>query len=806
MSKKVDAVGEWTNCTLAEACSAINYGLTASASNRSDGPKFLRITDIVSGPPNWNTVPHVEADDDTIAKYRLCDGDIVIARTGASTGTSAYIRNPPPSVFASYLVRLQARPEFDSRFLAYYLKSREFSEFMRGVLGDKSAQPNASASTMTSAPFKAPKDKAEQRAIAHVLGTLDDKIELNRRMNETLEGMARALFKSWFVDFDPVLAKMNGRWRRGQSLPGLPADLYDLFPDRLVTSELGEIPEGWEVKGLNQIVKLNPSESMKKGKVAPYLNMAALPTSGPNPDDAVLREFTSGTRFRNGDTLFARITPCLENGKTAFVQSLPDDTLGWGSTEFIVMRSIPPVPPEYTYLLARDPRFRAHAIQSMTGTSGRQRARTESLVTYPLPFPPADTWAAFDLIVQPLFAKIRTANERTHTLAAQRDTLLPKLVSANLRFLSSSKEYINGRPPMTKNLYLFVDTNLFIQCRGLYELDWSEWEDFSEVHLIVCLPVQREIDKQKIRGNNRVGRRARDTYSSLFRAIATGEKEYELIKEVQPQVKLFLESPSRPDPELASSLDYGRPDDEIIGCLHRFAKDHPDFDVRLLTHDTGPMMTARGLGLSVAPIRNEWVLPPENNDEEREIARLRQEAVQLKKAEPQFDIKCVDGEGADIDVLEVVHRIYGPLSEDDISHCMNLLEQMRPIETEFNRRDPMPIALSVTRVFGQQWYFEPASEEAIRNYRDHQYPEWIDDCREWLINVHETLQREEGFPFFRFEVTNVGARPGKDALVVIRAKGGFKICPPQFEEDQPEETEKTELHVPTPPRSLAEKW
>ena len=84
----------------------------------------------------------------------------------------------------------------------------------------------------------------KQRAVAHVLGTLDDKIELNRRMNATLEAMARALFKSWFVDFEPVRAKLEGRWRRGESLPGLPAELYDLFPDRLVDSELGEIPEG----------------------------------------------------------------------------------------------------------------------------------------------------------------------------------------------------------------------------------------------------------------------------------------------------------------------------------------------------------------------------------------------------------------------------------------------------------------------------------------------------------------------------------------------------------------------------------
>ena len=268
---------------------------------------------------------------------------------------------------------------------------------------------------------------SEQRAIAHILGTLDDKIELNRRMNETLEEMARALFKSWFVDFDPVRAKMEGRD------PGLPKHLADLFPNRLVDSELGLIPEGWEVKALEQFIELNPRESIKKGTMAPYLNMAALPTSGPNPDDPILREYTSGTRFRNGDTLFARITPCLENGKTAFLQALPKDTVGWGSTEFIVMRAIPPVTSVYPYLLARDPAFRAHAIQSMTGTSGRQRARTEALAPYQVTFPTTEIWAAFALIIEPLFSKIHENSEESRTLVAQRDTLLPKLVSGDLR-------------------------------------------------------------------------------------------------------------------------------------------------------------------------------------------------------------------------------------------------------------------------------------------------------------------------------------------------------------------------------------
>ena len=248
--------GEWIECRLADACKSIDYGFTASASDSGVGPRFLRITDIVSGHIDWKSVPHVAAAEETIAKYRLHDGDIVLARTGASTGASSYVKSPPSAIFASYLVRLKAKREFDSRFLAYYLKSEAFWTFIQGVLGDKSAQPNASASTMTQAPLRAPKNKDEQRAIAHMLGTMDDKIELNRRMNETLEAMARALFKSWFVDFDPVRAKIDGRWKKGQSLPGLSADLYDLFPDSFEDSELGKIPKGWKVGTLGELCEL----------------------------------------------------------------------------------------------------------------------------------------------------------------------------------------------------------------------------------------------------------------------------------------------------------------------------------------------------------------------------------------------------------------------------------------------------------------------------------------------------------------------------------------------------------------------
>ena len=144
----------------------------------------------------------------------------------------------------------------DPRFISYFLRELDFSAY-----SDKAAVPGLNRNHLHQETVRIPKDVNEQRAIAHILGTLDDKIELNRRMNETLEAMARALFKSWFVDFEPVRAKMEDHWRPGESLPGLPAHLYDLFPDRLVESELGEVPEGWEVKELKECMRLTMGQS-----------------------------------------------------------------------------------------------------------------------------------------------------------------------------------------------------------------------------------------------------------------------------------------------------------------------------------------------------------------------------------------------------------------------------------------------------------------------------------------------------------------------------------------------------------------
>ena len=316
----------------------------------------------------------------------------------------------------------------DPRFISYFLRSLDFSGY-----SDKAAVPGLNRNHVHEEAVRIPANVVEQRAIAHILGTLDDKIELNRWMNATLEAMARALFRSWFVDFDPVRAKMKGRDT------GLPKEVADLFPDRLVDSEVGEIPGGWPLVPLPELMDVNPSRPLRKGDVAPYLDMANMPTLGHAPDSVARRRFGSGMRFANGDTLLARITPCLENGKTAYVDFLRDDEIGWGSTEYIVMKPRRPLPSEFAYLLARTARFREFAIRNMSGTSGRQRVSASALSGFSMPSPPTAIGVEFGRAAQLLLGRARAAVDERSVLANCRDTLLPRLISGEMRVGDSEK-------------------------------------------------------------------------------------------------------------------------------------------------------------------------------------------------------------------------------------------------------------------------------------------------------------------------------------------------------------------------------
>jgi len=417
--------GEWREIALWDIAEYINGRATKPSELASNGVPVIKIAELNRGiTEQTDRIPPELVEE----KHWVSPGDLLFAWSG-SVGIYRY--TGPKAALNQHIFRVVAKPGIDQGFLRYLLLSC-VPLFQLHVQDKRTTMGHVTKKDLQRIRVRIP-PLQEQRAIAHILGTLDDKIELNRRMSQTLEAMARALFKAWFVDFEPVRAKMEGRWERGQSLPGLPAHLYDLFPDRLVDSELGEIPEGWRVVELEQVIEINPPRVLRRGQCAPYLDMASMPTRGHVPLRVVERPYTSGTRFTNGDTLLARITPCLENGKTAFVDFLAPNEVGWGSTEFIVLRPKPPLPAEFGYCLARDPDFREFAIQSMTGTSGRQRVQPEALARYLLVVPSDGVAKAFGALVESWFRKASASERESRTLAALRDALLPKLIRGEIR-------------------------------------------------------------------------------------------------------------------------------------------------------------------------------------------------------------------------------------------------------------------------------------------------------------------------------------------------------------------------------------
>lgn len=234
----------------------------------------------------------------------------------------------------------------------------------------------------------------DQSIIVKILSDLDSKIKINHRMNKTLESIAQAIFKQWFVEHE----------------------------DRT------------KCVAITDVVELDPKISVKKRKILPYVNMKELSTEGMTVGIDILKPFSGGARYQNGDTLLARITPCLENGKTAFVGFLTEEqSIGFGSTEFIVMRAKKGISPQFVYCLARDPEFRSFAIKSMVGSSGRQRVQRNMLESYEIFKPNSDTMNNFHKITFPIFSKVYENWKETSTLIKVRDFLLPKLMSGRMR-------------------------------------------------------------------------------------------------------------------------------------------------------------------------------------------------------------------------------------------------------------------------------------------------------------------------------------------------------------------------------------
>jgi type I restriction enzyme S subunit len=320
-----------------------------------------------------------------------------------------------PRTFESHLIRCRLDTQKAAPGFYFYFFWSPQGRALMGSIVEQVAAAGIRGSDLRRLPVPLPPID-EQRRIAAVLGALDDKIELNRKMNRTLEEMAQAVFKSWFIDFDGMDAS------------------------EMVDTELGPIPKGWEVSPVSEFVLFNPRVKLVRGTLAKFVEMKGLGTSGCSVLKVDTKELKGGgSKFEQGDTLLARITPCLENGKTAFVDFLDPGEAAFGSTEFIVMRAPDGVPPEWVYCLARSDEFRRHAISNMTGSSGRQRVPVDCFVHFHMAIPSSNKLREFGKWAAPAFARIKANTEQSRTLANLRDLLLPKLISGEIRIPAAEK-------------------------------------------------------------------------------------------------------------------------------------------------------------------------------------------------------------------------------------------------------------------------------------------------------------------------------------------------------------------------------
>lgn len=285
------------------------------------------------------------------------------------------------------------------RFAAYFL-----SNVLRNYQSDKAAVPGIDRNVLHALDVRVPVG-ASQEAIADILSAYDDAIENNRRRMALLEKAARMLYEEWFVRFR--------------------------FPGREHTKIISGLPHGWERLPTPDAIEINPRTKLSDEDEHWYVEMSDLPTDSMVIQNAVKRDGRSGSKFQNGDTLLARITPCLENGKTGFVNFMADGETGRGSTEFIVLRS-KRVTPEFVYCLARTYHFRENAIKSMVGSSGRQRVQESCFEKLHILVPPVRLLDLFSETAEPIFRQIRVLHLQNQKLRAARDILLPRLMSGEV--------------------------------------------------------------------------------------------------------------------------------------------------------------------------------------------------------------------------------------------------------------------------------------------------------------------------------------------------------------------------------------
>jgi type I restriction enzyme, S subunit len=378
-------MGEWKETNLGNICSNISYGYTASANLNAVGPKFLRITDIVPDRIDWQNVPYCEADAATIQKYKLKTGDILIARTGATTGYNKIIKNTPyDTIYASYLIRYQIdKTQAHPFYIGHILQSSFWYDYVDAIAGG-SAQPGANAKQLATFEIILP-PLPEQKAIASVLSSLDDKIDLLHRQNKTLEAMAETLFRQWFVE------EARDDWEEGCL-----GDAIELFDHLRVPLSKTE------------------RDKRKTGKLYPYYGAAKIM-------DYINDYIFDGEYILLGEDGTVRTEegfPILQYATGKF----------WVNNHTHVLKAKKP----YNNFFIWNYLKKKNIDEIVTGAV-QPKINQGNLKSLDLPKYPKELVANFNCQTEPLFGKINQNHTQIRTLEKLRDTLLPKLMSGEVR-------------------------------------------------------------------------------------------------------------------------------------------------------------------------------------------------------------------------------------------------------------------------------------------------------------------------------------------------------------------------------------
>lgn len=399
---------KWEKVRLEDCCYSISDGDHQPPPKAQQGIPFVTISNI-------NSMNQLDFSDTMFVpkeyyqsldeKRKVRKGDVLYSVVG-SFGIPVLIKEERPFVFQRHIAILRPKEDIvDSGFLFYTMLNRDFYAKADAVaIG--AAQRTVSLGSLRNIKIDVPSLES-QKHTADILSAYDDLIENNQKQIKLLEEAAQRLYKEWFVDLR--------------------------FPGYENTKIVDGVPEGWNWCKLEDAIQLDPKVTLTKERMKQFIPMSALSTSSMVLDESQFTETTSnsGSKFQNGDTLLARITPCLENGKTAYVSGLKSDEGAVGSTEYIVMRA-KTINSYMVYLLARTDDFRQSAINSMSGSDGRQRVKSDKLKMLDYLHPTSELVEKFENVEETIFEKIYRLSKQMQQAKQARDLLLPKLMSGEV--------------------------------------------------------------------------------------------------------------------------------------------------------------------------------------------------------------------------------------------------------------------------------------------------------------------------------------------------------------------------------------